>query len=157
MPELRTRTPHSRRLSDDELGAWRAFLRAHAVLMRGLEADLGRAGELSLSEYDALVQLAHAPAGSLRPSELAERVVLTKSGITRLLDRLASAGYVRRRPCDDDRRGQHASITPSGRDALRSATRVHLPGVARRFASVLTPRELRSLRTACERIADVRE
>ncbi|MBA3907867.1 MAG: MarR family transcriptional regulator, partial [Pseudonocardiales bacterium] len=84
----------------DELASWRAFLRAHAVITRTLEAELLAEQDLSLAAYDVLVQLAEAPAHRLRMTELAERVLLSRSGVTRLVDRLEKLGLVARSPVE---------------------------------------------------------
>jgi len=147
-------TPGGRRrqLEREDLAAWRAFLRAHAAVMRRLERDLVDT-PLSLSEYDLLATLVSAPEGTLRMKDLAERVLLTKSGITRLVDRLVERGFVARQSCPVDRRGQNAVVTDEGRAALRRAARVHLPGVAAAFAAHLDARERDTLAEALERVA----
>lgn len=138
---------------EDELATWRAFLRAHAVVTRQIERELVEAGGLSLSEFDVLVTLAQAPEASLRLGDLAERVVLTKSGMTRLLDRLEASGLLERRACELDRRGQYARLTPAGRTALRRATRPHLRGVARGFSVPVGAASRSAFRRTLERIA----
>jgi DNA-binding MarR family transcriptional regulator len=141
-------------LAGDELVAWRAFLRAHARLVRRLDDELQAAIGLSLAEYDALVQLVNAPARRLRMSVLAERVLLSRSGITRLVDRLVAAGSVERSVCPTDARGAEAAITPAGVDVLRSATTTHLGGVQRYFTGVITQDERSVLATSLGRVAD---
>ncbi|HET8569154.1 MAG TPA: MarR family transcriptional regulator [Candidatus Limnocylindria bacterium] len=153
MVKLVDRATYSRSLSAEELAAWRAFLRAHRTVLAGLSADLEQAGELGLSEVEVLARLAQARKTGIRLSDLAGKVMLTKSGITRLVDRLVETGLVRRSPCKTDGRVQYAVITATGLERLRAARRVHLPGVARRFVAPLSPSELRTLRTALERIA----
>lgn len=138
---------------NDELATWRAFLHAHAVVTQRLERDLAEAGGLSLSELDVLITLAGAPDASLRLGDLAQRVLLTKSGITRLLDRLESAGLLVRHACPTDRRQHHARLTPAGRTALRRATRPHLRGVARGFSTPVGDAARPGFRKALERIA----
>lgn len=124
-------------LADADLSAWRAFLHAHARLVRRLDDELQAANGLSLAEYDALVQLVNAPSRRLRMSVLAERVVLSRSGITRLVDRLVASGLVERTTCSTDARGAEAAITPAGVATLRGATATHLGGVQRHFTSVI--------------------
>lgn len=156
MPELVDRATYfRRRLSKAELAAWRSFLRAHAALTRRLERDLAAAGGISLSDYDVLLNLAGAPPEGLRPSDLAERVLLTRSGLTRLVDRLVALGHVERRACPTDRRGQLLVLTERGRAALRAAAPVHLGGVARGFVAALSPGELAQFGRLAERIAEV--
>src|SRR5687767_3327298 len=98
-------------LSSAELTAWRTFLRAHAQVTRRLEADLVAEHDLSLPTYDVLVQLSEAPDRRLRMTELAERVLLSRSGLTRLVDRLEREGLVHRQACPSDARGTHAVLT----------------------------------------------
>ncbi len=117
-------------LSTDELTAWRTFLRAHSTLVRRLEGELVAEHDLPLASYDVLVQLSEAPTGSLRMTELADRVLLSRSGLTRLVDRLVRDGLVERAACPEDARGTLAVLTPRGLDALRSAWPTHLRGVA---------------------------
>ena len=118
---------------DPRLGAWRSFLHAHARLLRRMDEELQGAHGLSLAEYDALMQLASAPGRRLRMSVLAERVLLSRSGITRLVDRLVAAGFVERSACSSDARGAEAALTPRGLERLREASLTHLDGVQRYF------------------------
>ncbi len=138
-------------LRADELRVWRAFLRSHAVITRRLEAELSSGAGLSLADYDVLIQLAFA-GGRLRMHELADRVVLSRSGISRLIDRLVTAGYVRREHCAADARGAFAVLTEAGAERLRQATPVHLSGVRRSFLSRLGPGELAHLAEVLERL-----
>lgn len=127
---------------DSTLGPWRAFLHAHARLTRRLDEELRSAHGLSLAEYDALLQLKHAPDGRLRMSVLADRVLLSRSGITRLVDRLVADGMVERLACTTDARGAEAILTSRGVDRLRSAAGTHLAGVRRYFLDVVDPADL---------------
>jgi DNA-binding MarR family transcriptional regulator len=131
--------------SEGELAVWRSFLRGHARIVRVLAAELADARELPLASYDVLVQLSEAPTRRLRMTELAERVLLSRSGITRLVDRLEREGLVRREPCPDDARGLYAVATNAGIDRLRAASRVHLDGVMRHFVSRFSAAELADL------------
>jgi DNA-binding MarR family transcriptional regulator len=142
------------RLADQELAAWRAFLLAHALLVRRLDDELQTAIGLSLAEYDALVQLVNAPVRRLRMSALAERVLLSRSGITRLVDRLVAAGFVARTVCPTDARGAEAAITPAGVDVLRAATVTHLGGVQRYFTGVISEADQAVLAASLELVAD---
>lgn len=146
-----------RRLTGEELAAWRAFLRAHAAVTRALERDLQDAAAPPLSGYGVLLRLAEAPDARLRPGELAERALLTKSGLTRLLDRLEEQGYVERRACAEDARGQYAELTARGRRALRRAAPTHLRGIARYFVDPLSARDRAILTDALERVAAAAE
>jgi DNA-binding MarR family transcriptional regulator len=117
------------RLSDEQLTSWRRFLQAHAVVTRRLEADLLAEHQLPLASYDVLVQLVEAPERRLRMTELAQRVLISRSGLTRLVDRLEREGLVRREACDDDARGLFAVLTDDGYERLRRASSTHLRGV----------------------------
>ena len=134
------------RSRDWQLDAWRSFLRTHAHLVRRLEQDLVAHGKVPLATYDVLVQLAEAPDNRLRMSELAQAVLLSRSGLTRLVDRLQREGLVERRPDPGDARGLFTVLTPKGRDALRAAAPVHLSGVADLVVQRLTEPELQQLR-----------
>ncbi|MDX8151629.1 MarR family transcriptional regulator [Patulibacter brassicae] len=135
----------SHRLSADELATWELFLRSHAQINRRLEQDLA-AHDLTLSDYDVLVQLVQAPEGCLRPIELSRRVLLTRSGITRLVAGLERQGLVERRPAPEDRRGQLVQLTEAGRELVREAGRTHARGIRELFADRLDARQLATLR-----------
>lgn len=139
--------------SRSELRAWRSFLGAHARVLRYLEAELLAEQRLSLVSYDVLVQLAEAPGRSLRMAELADRVLLSRSGVTRLVDRLEHAGLVTRQRVTGDGRGVIAELTPAGLDRLRIAAGTHLAGVARHFVARFKPEELAYLGELCDRLA----
>lgn len=130
--------------SDWRIGVWRAFLRAHATVLRQLEEELAAAG-MPLNWYDVLLQLAEAPHHQLRMAELADRVLLSRSGLTRLVDRLQAEGYVRRQRSTDDARGTFTVLTAEGRAALRAAAPVHLAGIARHWLARYSDDELRLL------------
>jgi DNA-binding MarR family transcriptional regulator len=145
-----------RRPSELELGAWRAFLRAGAASTLALETALADTG-VSQSEYDVLVNVASGPKEGLRPTELAERVLITKSGLTRLLDRLVERGYIERRACASDRRGQLIVLTTDGRRAFRRAAPNVVRAIGTLFGDRFSEREVTDLRVACERIASAAE
>jgi DNA-binding MarR family transcriptional regulator len=136
-----------------ELGAWRGFLRTHARLTRALDAQLIAEQGLSLSSYEVLLFLADAPNGRMRMSELADGVLLSRSGLTRLVDRLEADGLVRREECHTDARGLVAVITPQGRRRFARARRTHLSGVRQRFLEQLSAAEQRELAELWERLA----
>jgi DNA-binding MarR family transcriptional regulator len=138
--------------SDPRLGAWRSFLHAHARLTRRLDEELRAAHGISLPEYDALLQLASAPDRRLRMSALADRVLLSRSGITRLVDRLVTDGMVERIACTTDARGAEAALTQAGLDRLRGAARTHLDGVARYFLEVIDPGEQAAIERGLDRV-----
>ncbi len=122
--------------------AWKAFLDAQACILRELEADLVGQEQLTLAEYDVLVQLALAPKHQLRMTDLSERVRLSRSGITRLVDRLARSSLISRLPCPTDRRSTYAVLGAAGRARLRRATPTHLQGVRDYFIARLEPDQL---------------
>src|SRR5438045_2314296 len=136
------------------IDAWRSFLTAHARITRRLDEELQAAHGLSLAEYDALLQIAHAPGRRVRMNVLAERVILSRSGITRLVDRLEAAGSVERMACSTDARGQEAVLTPVGLDRLRVAAATHLDGVRRYFLDRLDADDLAGLEASLRRVAD---
>lgn len=140
-----------------ELRVWRSFLSAHARVLRNLEAELLAEQRLSLVSYDVLVQLAEAPDRRLRMAELADRVLLSRSGVTRLVDRLERAGLVARQKVAADGRGVIAELTPAGLDRLRKASRTHLAGVARHFVARFDLKELTLFGELCARLAEPAE
>ena len=148
--------PRTAAVVADEPGiaVWRSFLIAHARITRRLDEELQAAHGLSLAEYDALLQLAHAPGRRVRMNVLAERVILSRSGITRLVDRLEAAGAVERVACSTDARGQEAVLTPIGLERLRSAATTHLDGVRRYFLGRLDATDLAGLETSLGRVSD---
>ena len=137
---------------DPRLGAWRAFLRAHARLVRDLERELQAEQGMALTDYDVLVQLSAADERRLRMSELADQLLLSRSGVTRLVDRLVAEGLVERVTCESDRRGQWASLTDSGYERLRRASPTHLRGVAEHFLNRLPPDDLAALERMLDRV-----
>lgn len=139
-------------LSKRELAAWRGFLRVHAALARDLDAELVASHGLPLSSYEVLLTVADAPDERMRMSEIADSVLLSRSGVTRLVDRLERDGLVERIPCEDDARGQYAVLTPRGREAFDAARTTHLAGVRRRFLERLEPDELRGMAAYWERL-----
>jgi DNA-binding MarR family transcriptional regulator len=142
------------RREDPRFGAWRAFLRAHAQVVRRLERELAEEQGMALTDYDVFVQLAGAEQRRLRMSELADRLLLSRSGVTRLVDRLVADGFVERVSCDDDRRGQWAALTDAGLRRLRAAAPIHLRGVSEHFLDRLSPHELASLERMLDPIAE---
>lgn len=136
------------RLDDLELGAWRGFLRVHAALIRELDAQLQAEHGLSLSSYEVLLTLASAEAGRMRMSEVADSVLLSRSGLTRLCDRLERDGLIERKECPTDRRGSLAQVTDEGRARFGAAQATHLDGVRGRFLERLSQDDLRRLAAA---------
>lgn len=141
-----------RRLDDSELRAWAGFLRAHARLVRRLDEELRAAHGLPLSSYDVLTNLEAAPGRRLRMRELAEAIVLSRSGLTRLVDRLVRDGLVEREECEEDARGAFAVLTHEGRRALLEARPTHQEGIRRLFLSALEAGDAARLGDVWERI-----
>lgn len=138
----------------DDLGmrAWRGFLRAHSVVIRSLDAELSSERGLGVTSYEVLLILAWSPGRALRMSELADRVLLSPSGTSRLVDGLVGRGLVRRRRCPTDGRSYLAELTEDGLERLRDATPVHLRGVREHFSGPLTEFQLEVLAEAMEAI-----
>jgi DNA-binding MarR family transcriptional regulator len=132
-------------LNEEELAAWRGMLRAHAELTKELDAELAREHNLPLSSYEVLLYLADAPDGRMRMAELADSVLLSRSGLTRLVDRLEREGLLKRERCESDARGYFAELTPKGRHLFDAARRTHLDGVRARFLSRFSRDELRAM------------
>ena len=147
-------TPRRPRPDADELAAWRGFLRAHARVTRALERELVAEQQLSLAAYDVLVQLAEAPRRELRMTDLADAVLLSRSGVTRLVDRLERVGLVARCRSSADGRGVVAALTPAGLERLRAAAVTHLDGVVRHFVDRLDADQLGELRTITSSLSD---
>jgi DNA-binding MarR family transcriptional regulator len=137
---------------DPRLDAWRTFLYAHAVIRRHLERELQAEQAMGVAEYEVLLVLAYADLRRLRMSELADLLALSRSGATRLVDRLEAAGLVERVTCESDRRGQWAQLTDAGHERLRGASPTHLRGVAEHFLDRIPADELEPLKHTLERL-----
>lgn len=133
-------SPHTA-TEEAEIRTWVRFLQAHAAITRELEAQLVGAHGLTLSDYDVLVQLARAPDGRLRNIDLARAVLLTRSGITRLVDGLEKDGLVSRCSCPGDKRGTLIKLTDEGVQVLREAAGTHINGVRDLFLSRIEDRK----------------
>ncbi|MCC7019606.1 MAG: MarR family transcriptional regulator [Ardenticatenales bacterium] len=133
------------------LGAWRAFLTAHARLIEAVDHRLAEAGCVCLGTCDVLLALRDAPDHRRRMHELADHVVLSRSGLTRLVDRLEAEGLLRRERCPNDRRGAYAALTEAGERALLAAWPVYAASVADLFGSALTEHDAARLTTALDR------
>jgi DNA-binding MarR family transcriptional regulator len=140
-------------LDKEELAAWRGMLWIHAALTRALDAELAERHGLPLTSYEVLLFLADAPGGRMRMSELADSVLLSRSGLTRLVDRLERDGLLEREQCEEDARGYFAAITDSGRELFDEARRTHLAGVRERFVDRLSRDDLRTLGELWEKVA----
>jgi DNA-binding MarR family transcriptional regulator len=126
---------------------------ASVAVTRGMDRDSQAANGLTLAEHHLLAVLNEAPAAGIRPTDLAVASTLTKSGLTRAVDRLESQGLIERRVCPSDGRGQLVALTPKGRQKLRRAAPEFFRSIARHFADYLTDRESETLAAAFERIA----
>lgn len=150
MPSSQVPEPH---LAPDDPGilAWRTFLTVYSTITRRLEAELEEREALGLSDLDVLIQL-HGAGGSLRMSDLAERALLSRSGMTRRVDRLEASGLVSRTACDTDRRGSYAHLTDAGRERLTRALPVHVQGIDEHFLAPLSADELATIRTTLAKV-----
>ena len=145
----------SKRVSPHHLQAWRLFLTANARLITTIDNRLKDDHRIPLNWYDVLIELVEAPDHRLRMSELADRVLLTRSGLTRLVDRLEKAGYLRREIDPEDRRGFYAIITSEGIQAMREAWPVYAQGINEQFASHLNDEEAQMLVEIFSRLLNV--
>ena len=141
-------------LSARELAAWRGMLLVNSSVIAALDEELEREHGLALSSYEVLLHLADAPEHSLRMGALAERLLLSRSGLTRLVDRLASRGLVERHSCPTDRRGTYARLTGAGLRSFKEARPTHLRGVHEHYLSRLSDRDLARLASAWEKILE---
>lgn len=146
----------SQLLSEQSIGveAFVGLVRAHAAVTRQLNAQLAADHELTISDYEVLLRLARAPDRRLRRVDLAQQVLLTPSGITRLLDGLERQGWVDRASCAEDRRVVYAVLTEAGFEKLREASSSHVPQIDEHFARLLGPEDLASLVALLGRLGD---
>ncbi len=143
-------------LDQEKLAAWRAFLEAHSTVIKALEREMQEGQGLPLTWYDVLVHLSEAPGRRLAHKALAESVVLSRSGITRLVDRMVAAGLVRREPSPDDRRVSHVVMTEEGQGALRWAAPGHIRGVVEHFSRHLGIDDVSVLQSFLSRVLEGR-
>lgn len=137
--------------------AWELVLRTHAALIPTLAREVEQASGVPLSWYDVLLELSRAPDRHLRMTELGERVVLSRSRVSRLVDDMVEAGLVVKQPDPDDGRATRALLTPQGRAALRRAAPHYLAGIDHHFTSHLTPHEIATITGALGRILEAQE
>lgn len=149
--EIPTSEPET--LSLGELRAWRGLLRAHACLAKKLDTELESAHGLPMSSYEVLHRLDEAPAGRMRMCDLASEAQLSRSGLTRLVDRLERDGMLERCSCQHDARGSYACLTADGRKRLEAARGTHLSVVRQQFFSHFSEEELTAMSEMWERIA----
>jgi DNA-binding MarR family transcriptional regulator len=136
---------------EHRLAAWRSFLHGHLVLTGVLEREMEAETGLPLTWYDVLLNL-NAAGGRLRMQELARSIVLSKSGLTRLVDRMVAAGYLCREPAEGDRRGLLAVLTPEGKEALRRAAPIHLRGIEEHFGRHVSDEEAAVVQAVFDRV-----
>jgi len=141
-------------VAEPNLEAWISFLRAHSSLTRELSGRLEAAHGLTMNDYDCLVQLAYAPERSLRRVDLARSVLLSPSGITRLLDGLEREGWVEKLSCDSDARVTYAHMTDAGLAKFKTARKTHLADIEETFGSRYTPEELAAISALLGRLLD---
>ena len=134
-----------RELAPAELGAWRGMLRVHSALVKALDAELIAVHGLPLTSYEVLINLQAAPDRRRRMAELADSVLLSRSGTTRLVDRLERDGLLERDTCDSDGRGCFAVLTVQGEELLSKARATHLEGVRERFLRHFADTELEQM------------
>jgi DNA-binding MarR family transcriptional regulator len=137
---------------DSALDSWVRLLRGHASVTRAISAQLVAEHGLTINDYEALLHLAKAEDGRMRRVDLAERLILTASGVTRLLDGLEAGGLVERASCASDRRVTYAVLTESGRTKLREASKSHIADVRAFFDERYTAEELVQLASLLGRL-----
>ena len=133
MTQVESEFVHTVLLSRQERVLWRRFVETHAAIVRKLDEDLRANCGLTLSSFEVLYELTRAPANRLRMAELADRLLFTRSGVTRLVDRLERDGLVERCDCDHDGRGVYAILTKKGFDTFETAAAPHLTGIRELF------------------------
>jgi len=139
-------------LTPNQLTAWRLFITTHATLIEQIDQELTAAGCVPLQWYDVLVELLEAPERRLRMAELARRVILSRSSLTHLADRLEREGLLSRARVDTDRRGAYAVLTEAGYQALRAAWPIYARGITQHFSRHLSEEELQTLSEAFQRL-----
>jgi len=141
-------------LESETLGAWRGLLFAQAKVLGALEADMTDQHDLPMSWFDVLSRLNQAPNKRLRMHELEESVLFTRSGITRLADRIEEAGLIRRERSAEDRRGVYLMITQAGIDKIDEVWPDHVASIQKHFGQYLNGQDVESLRDATQKILD---
>src|SRR5437588_9356549 len=149
---MRMETISPARLEGSALEAWRSYLQSHASILRELDADLAAQHGMTTRDYEVLLYLAQAPDRKLAMSALAESTMLTRSGITRLVDGLVEAGLIERVSCKSDARVSYAQLTDAGYEKLREAGCTHIASIRRLFLEHFTPGEIEQLATLLSRL-----
>jgi DNA-binding MarR family transcriptional regulator len=141
----------------DPVAAWRAVLLAQSRALRAIERDLAGNGQIPLGWYDALLELNAAPERRLRMQELAQKVVLSRTRVSRIVTELEASGYVERVPDPDDGRATLAAITSAGRAALRRAAPIYLAGIQEHFTRYLSNTQQQAITTGLQRVIDAHD
>lgn len=131
---------YNRWLNPSEMKAWRSYIITSRRLFEALESDISQHG-LTLPDYEMLVHLSEAPDRTLRMSELAERSMMSRSRLSHRIKVMEKAGWVKRQPCTDDKRGYYAVMTPKGWNTIKSAAPDHIDSVRARFVDLLSKRD----------------
>jgi DNA-binding MarR family transcriptional regulator len=139
-------------LDGDALEAWRSYLQSHATILRLLDAELVSEHAITTRDYEVLLYLAQAPDRKLPMSALAESTMLTRSGITRLVDGLVAGGFIERTGCPSDARVSYAQLTDLGLEKLRSAGRTHVGSIRRLFLEHFSADETGQLASLLSRL-----
>ena len=140
--------------NDPRLNAWRLFITLHAKIIEAIDADLQAAGGIPLQHYDVLIELFEAESNQLRMYELAQRVALSRSSITRLVDQLAEQGFLTREIDPEDRRGSFAVLTAAGDTAIRTSWPFYRDAIQRHFGAFLTDENASMMGGALQRMHD---
>lgn len=146
--------PDSRQLNSRELAAWKGMLAAHRDITAAIDDQLKREHDISLGFYAVLLLLAEAPERSMRMGQLANGILISHSGLTRLVDRMVARGLVERHTCSEDRRGTWARLTEAGAERFRQARPTHLAAIREHFVSRLDDDDLERLARAWEKLED---
>jgi DNA-binding MarR family transcriptional regulator len=139
-------------LEGDSLEAWRSYLQSHATILRLLDAELASEHDITTRDYEVLLYLAQAPDRKLPMSALAESTMLTRSGITRLVDGLVAGGFIERAACPNDARVSYAKLTDDGLAKLRSAGCTHVRSIGRLFLEHFSAEETAQLASLLSRL-----
>lgn len=145
-------TVTSDRLEGAALDAWRSYLQSHASILRELDAELVAAHGMTTRDYEVLLYLAQAPDRRLPMSSLATSTMLTRSGITRLVDGLVNSGFIERVACSSDARVSYARLTDQGFEKLRQAGCTHIASIQRLFLKHFSPDEITQLASLLSRL-----
>ena len=141
-------------IGDQKLAAWRTFLAAYGTTIRSLEHEMLDDQGIPLTWYEILVRLDATHEGRMQMKDLAECILLSRSGLTRLIDRMAADGLVDRLPCPEDRRGTYAAITDDGRNTLHRAMPSHTQSINDHFLRYLDIFDVQALERVLKKVLD---